>query len=310
MKSEQHNGTELGRFLRAHRARVTPEDVGLAAGSGVRRTPGLRREELATLAGISIDYYSRLERGKETRPSPSVVDALARALQLGEEEHEHLRSLATVAALPHSRLRSSEGAPPAAPSRTVRPGLKLLLENLRPGPAYVVSRSNDILATNPAGLRLLAGIEEWPAKQRNIARYVFLHPAARDLFEDWHHQVRGCVARLRALAGTDPDAPDLAQLVGELLLKSPDFARLWERYDVKSRAQGRKTFHHPEVGDLTLGYQSLLLEGTPGHRLIAYYAEPATPEHDAMALLDLLGQEPATRTAPRDTSSDAASHAS
>ncbi|GAB3004081.1 helix-turn-helix transcriptional regulator [Streptomyces pseudoechinosporeus] len=309
MKSEQHNGTELGRFLRARRARVTPEDVGLAAGSGVRRTPGLRREELATLAGISIDYYARLERGKETRPSPSVVDALARALQLGEEEHEHLRSLATVAAR-SAPEPPPEGAPPAAPSRTVRPGVKLLLENLRPGPAYVVSRSNDILATNPAGLRLLAGIEEWPAKQRNIARYVFLHPAARDLFEDWHHQVRGCVARLRALAGTDPDAPDLAQLVGELLLKSPDFARLWERYDVKGRAQGRKTFHHPEVGDLTLGYQSLLLEGTPGHRLVAYYAEPATPEHDAVALLDLLGQEPATRTAPRDTSSDAASSAS
>jgi transcriptional regulator with XRE-family HTH domain len=300
MKSEQRSGTELGRFLRARRARVTPEDVGLAAGSGVRRTPGLRREELATLAGISIDYYTRLERGRETRPSPSVVDALARAMRLGEEEHEHLRSLATLAA-------RSAPEPAAAPSRAVRPGVKLLLENLRPGPAYVVSRSNDILATNPAGLRLLAGIEEWPAKQRNIARYVFLHPAARDLFEDWNNQVRGCVARLRALAGTDPDAPDLAQLVGELLLKSPDFARLWERYDVKGRTQGRKTFHHPEVGDLTLGYQSLLLEGTPGHRLVAYYAEPATPEHDAVALLDLLGQEPATRTTPRATSTDAAS---
>jgi hypothetical protein len=173
--------------------------------------------------------------------------------------------------------------------------VKLLLDNLRPYPACVVSRSNDILAANPAGLRLLAGIEEWPAKQRNIARYVFLHPAARDLFgEDWTNQVRGCVARLRALDGTDPDAPDLAHLVGELLLKSPDFARMWERYDVRGRTQGRKTFHIPEVGDLTLGYQSLLLEGTPGHRLVAYYAEPATPEHDAVALLDLLANE--TRT--------------
>jgi hypothetical protein len=156
--------------------------------------------------------------------------------------------------------------------------VKLLLDNLRPYPACVVSRSNDILAANPAGLRLLAGIEEWPAKQRNIARYVFLHPAARDLFgEDWTNQVRGCVARLRALDGTDPDAPDLAHLVGELLLKSPDFARMWERYDVRGRTQGRKTFHHPEVGDLTFGYQSLLLEGTPGHRLVAYYAETGHP---------------------------------
>jgi transcriptional regulator with XRE-family HTH domain len=302
MKSEQQqSGTELGRFLRARRARVTPEDVGLAPGSGVRRTPGLRREELATLAGISIDYYTRLERGRETRPSPSVVDALARAMRLGEEEHEHLRSLATLAA-------RSAPEPPTAPSRTVRPGVKLLLENLRPYPAYVVSRSNDILAANPAGLRLLAGIEEWPVKQRNIARYVFLHPAAPDLFEEWNNQVRGCVARLRALAGTDPDAPDLAQLVGELLLKSPDFARMWERYDVKGRTQGHKTFHHHEVGDLTLGYQSLLLEGTPGHRLVAYHAEPSSPEHDAVALLDLLAQEPtAAARAPHDASSDAAS---
>ncbi|MER7687268.1 helix-turn-helix transcriptional regulator [Streptomyces sp. NPDC097610] len=277
-------GTELGRFLRARRARLTPAEAGLAAGPGVRRTPGLRREELATLAGISIDYYTRLERGKETRPSASVVDSLARALQLQEDEHEHLRSLAALAA------RSAPEAP-TAPSRSVRPGVKLLLETLRPGPAHVLSRSNDVLAANPSGLRLLAGIEDWPAKQRNIARYVFLHPAARELFDDWHTQVRGCVARLRALAGTDPDAPDLTQLAGELLLKSPEFARLWERYDVKGRSYGRKTFHHPEVGDLTLGYQSLQLEGTPGHRLVTYYAEPSTAEHDALVLLDILGSQ-------------------
>jgi transcriptional regulator with XRE-family HTH domain len=290
MKSEQQGGgTELGRFLRARRARVTPEEVGLTAGAGLRRTPGLRREELATLAGISIDYYVRLERGKETRPSPSVVDSLARALRLEEDEHEHLRSLAALAA-------RTPPEPLAAPSRIVRPGVKLLLESMRPHPAHVVSRTGDLLAANPGGLRLLAGIEDWPAKQRNIARYVFLHPAARDLFHDWHNQVRGCVARLRALAGTDPDAPDLTQLAGELLLKSPEFARLWERYDVTGHSFGRKTFHHPEVGDLTLGYQSMELEGTPGHRMVTYYAEPGTPEHDAMVLLDMLGQEqPAKR---------------
>ncbi|MFJ9738605.1 helix-turn-helix transcriptional regulator [Streptomyces sp. NPDC101166] len=291
-------GTELGCFLRARRARLTPAEAGLAAGSGVRRTPGLRREELATLAGISIDYYTRLERGKETRPSPQVVDALARALQLEDDEHEHLRSLA-------QRAARTVPEPPAAPSRTVRPGVKLLLETLRPSPAYVVSRANDILAANPGGMRLLAGIEDWPAKQRNIARYVFLHPAARDLFDDWHNQIRGCVARLRALAGTDPDAPDLAQLAGELLLKSPDFARLWERYDVRGRSHGRKTFHHPEVGDLTLGYQSMQLEGTPGHRLVTYYAEPDTPEHDALVLLDMLGSQSAPEKPTKTTSPSA-----
>ncbi|MER5913941.1 helix-turn-helix transcriptional regulator [Streptomyces sp. NPDC001982] len=278
-------GTELGRFLRARRARITPAEAGLTVGPGLRRTPGLRREELATLAGISIDYYTRLERGKETRPSTSVVDSLARALRLEEDEHEHLRSLAVLAA----RIAPE---PPAAPSRTIRPGVKLLLESLRPNPTHVVSRTHDLLAANPSGLRLLTGIEEWPARQRNIARYVILHPAARDLFPDWAAQVRGCVARLRVLAGTDPDAPDLTRLAGELLLKSPEFARLWERYDIQGHAHGRKTFHHPEVGDLTLGYQSMELEGTPGHRFITYYAEPGTADYDALVLLDMLGSQP------------------
>ncbi|MFF4353533.1 helix-turn-helix transcriptional regulator [Streptomyces sp. NPDC001530] len=294
-------GTELGRFLRARRARVTPAEAGLPVGAGLRRTPGLRREELATLAGISIDYYTRLERGRETRPSPPVVDSLARALRLEDDEHEHLRSLA-------ARAARTAPEPPTAPSRTVRPGVKLLLESLRPNPSHVVSRTNDLLAANPGGLRLLAGIEDWPASQRNIARYVILHPAARDLFHDWGTHVRGCVARLRALAGTDPDAPDLTRLAGELLLKSPEFARLWERYDVKGHAHGRKTFHHPEVGDLTLGYQSMELEGTSGHRLVTYFAEPGTSEYDALVLLDLLASEPAT-PAMKDEGHDSRSSA-
>ncbi|KPI22733.1 hypothetical protein OV320_1430 [Actinobacteria bacterium OV320] len=166
------------------------------------------------------------------------MDALARALLLEPDEVDHLRSLAAIAARASPEL-------PATPSRTVRPGVKLLLENLRPAPAYVVSRTNDLLAANPAGLRLLAVIEEWPAKERNVARYVFLHPAARDLFVDWGTQARGCVAHLRALVGTDPEAPGLTRLVGELVLKSSEFAGLWKRYDVKNRSYGKKTFHHP-----------------------------------------------------------------
>jgi transcriptional regulator with XRE-family HTH domain len=279
-------GSELGRFLRARRGQITPAEAGLVVGPGLRRTPGLRREEIATLAGVSVDYYTRLERGRENHPSPAVVDALARALQLDDVEHEHLHGLA-------ARATRNVPAPPAAPSRPVSPGIKLLLESLRPNPAYVVSRTMDLLAANPGGLRLFAGIEDWPARQHNLARYIFLNPAARQLFDDWANQVRGCVARLRALAGTDPDAPDLTQLVGELLVKSPDFARLWERYEVRGHTQGRKTFRHPEVGKLTLGYQSMHLEGTPGHRLNAYYAEPGTPDHDAMILLDLAAHEPA-----------------
>jgi MmyB-like transcription regulator ligand binding domain len=181
----------------------------------------------------------------------------------------------------------------------VRPGIRLLLENLRPSPAYVLSRTLDVLAANPGGLHLYAGIDGWPAKQRNLARYYFLHPGARDLFTDWDNQIRGCVARLRALAGTDPDAPDLAQLVGELLLKSPDFAHLWERYDARAHRSDTKHFHHPQVGDLTLGYQPMRLEGTPGHRLVVYYADAGSADHDAMVLLDMLGTQDASAPADR-----------
>ncbi|MCX5095890.1 helix-turn-helix transcriptional regulator [Streptomyces sp. NBC_00365] len=281
MASQQSSSAdmELGRFLHARRTQTSPDQVGLTVGAGLRRTPGLRREELATLAGISIDYYVRLERGRETRPSPSVLDALARALQLDEAEHQHMRDLAAQAA---------RYAPePSPPSRTMPPHLKLILEALRPNPAYAISRSMDLLAWNPGGLALYAGLADWPATQRNLARYVFLHPTARTLFhDDWDNQVRGCVARLRAVAGTDPDAPDLTDLVGELLLKSPDFAKLWERYEVVGRKNVQKTFHHPQVGTLTLSGQSLHIEGTPGQRLGVYTAEPGSPDHDAMLLLD------------------------
>ncbi|MFF5442254.1 helix-turn-helix transcriptional regulator [Streptomyces achromogenes] len=272
-------GAELGRFLRARRTRTSPQRVGLTVGPGLRRTPGLRREELATLAGISVDYYVRMERGKETRPSPAVLDALARALRLDDQEHQHLRELAARAA------RYAPGPPPV-PSRTVRPHLKLLLESLRPNPAYVISRSMDVLAWNPGGLALYAGLEDWPAGHRNLARYLFLHPAARDLFPDWDRQVTGCAARLRAIAGTAPDAPDLTNLVGELLLKSGDFARLWERYEVAGRKPAQKTFHHPRVGTVTLTCQTMHLDGTPGQRIGVYTAEPGTPDHDALLLLD------------------------
>ena len=289
-ESAHSEGAELGRYLRARRTQTSPAHVGLTVGAGIRRTPGLRREELATLSGISIDYYVRLERGKETRPSPAVLDALARALHMDDQEHQHLRELA-------ARAARYAPEPPPAPSRTVRPHLKLLLESLRPNPALVISRSMDVLAWNSGGLALYAGLEEWPAKHRNLARYLFLHPAARDLFADnWDRQITGCVARLRAIAGTAPDAPDLTNLVGELLLKSPDFAGLWERYEVTGRKPVQKTFHHPQVGTLTLTSQSLHIEGTPGQRIGVYTAEPGSPDHDALLLLDMTAGVPSPST--------------
>lgn len=290
-------GSELGRFLRAQRARLSPEIAGLTIGDGLRRTPGLRREELATLAGISIDYYIRLERSKEANPSPPVVDALARALQLDDSEHEFLRDLV-------ARAARGRAEPPVSPSRSVAPGMTLLLESMRPNPAYVVGRTLDVLACNPSGLRLFAGMERWPPERRNIVRFVFRHPDAPDLLDDWDDQIRACVGRLRALAAIEPDAPDLVQLVDDMLRESPAFTRLWDSHDVRPHYYGSKTFHHPDVGDLTLGCHSMQVEGTPGHQLVAYHAEPGTPEYDALVLLDLAASELAAKAARRTWDQD------
>lgn len=279
--------TALGSFLRARRDRLRPSDVGLPTGAGVRRTPGLRREELAAIAGVSVDYYTRLERGKESRPSASVVDALARALRLDVDEIAHLRDLASAAHHPPAAAIAADSL-----QRTeVSPATRVMLEQVRPSAAYVANRVGDILAATPSGLRLLPGIEDWEPEKRNISRYVFLHPAARGLFDDWDDHVTSLVADLRSLAGTEPDDPDLTRLVGELLVKSPDFARVWDRYDVRRRPRGTKVFHHPEVGDVRLTFQSMRLDGTPGQQLMIYAAEPGTPSHEALTLLDALGSE-------------------
>ncbi|HVX45583.1 MAG TPA: helix-turn-helix transcriptional regulator [Mycobacteriales bacterium] len=289
--------TELGRFLRARRAGIGPAEVGLPAGAGIRRTPGLRREELATLAGVSIDYYVRIERGKETRPSPTVLDALARALRLDDEERTYLRELASQAA-----RRAPE--PRARACRNVRPSVRQVLETLRPNPAYVTGPTNDLLAANPGGLALLHGMADWPARQRNTIRYTFLHPFARELFPDWEVKAEGCVAQLRAIAGADPDAPDLTEIVGELIVKSPDFCRLWERYEVRSIGVGEKTFRHPVVGDMTLTHEVVTLNRTHGQRMVIYLAEPGSPDHDRMSLLEVAAGVP-DRPAELDRIGDA-----
>jgi transcriptional regulator with XRE-family HTH domain len=289
-----NRGSELGKFLRAHRGAVRPADVGLPEGVRARRTPGLRREELASLAGVSVDYYTRLEQGKELRPGPAVVDALATVLRLSPEEHEHLRALATRPV----RSAPDPARPAEEPSRRVRPGMLRLLEALRPNPAYVTSRTNDVLAANPAGLGLLAGIEEWPAARRNIIRYVFLHPQARQLYVDWERLLPGSVAHLRAMAGVDPDAPDLVQLVGELTVKSSRFASLWERYEVGVSTDGVKRFRHPVVGEMSLGYEAMSLARTDGQRLIAYHAAEGSPDYDAVVLLDMASAARADETRP------------
>jgi len=280
MSQEAHAATELGRYLQARRAKVSPADVGLTPGPGTRKTPGLRREEVAVLSGISADYYTRLERGKETRPSPAVIDAVARALGLDEVEQDHLHGLAGPAAR-HLAERV------AIPSRAVSPGLLLMLETLRPLPAQVISRSYDLLAANPGGLHLFAGLAGWPAPERNIARYTCLHPLARGLFADWDYELRATVSGLRTLLGANPGAPDLTGLVNELMAKSSDFARLWQGQEVLGYSDSYRIFRHPRVGTVSLGCQAVRPVGGLGQYLITYFAHPGTPGHDALVLLDI-----------------------
>ncbi|MFD9906381.1 helix-turn-helix domain-containing protein [Streptomyces sp. NPDC059063] len=280
-------GTELGRYLRARRAQIRPEDAGLPAGAGLRRTPGLRREELAILAGVSVDYYTRLERGRETNPSPAVIDALARALHLSGDAHERVRELAEIAS---GRLTE----PHPTTEDTVRDSVLRMMEALRPLPAYVVGPYSDVLAANVPARELMAGLWDWPAEERNITRYVFLHPIGRELYVPWEDTVARSLAHLRAVGGRDPDSPRLRALVGELMLKSPDFARLWDRYEVCERSGGTKTYDHPKVGLMTLTYEVMKLARTGGQRLITYQAEPGSADERAM-----LGLDDAARTAPR-----------
>ncbi|WP_371774414.1 helix-turn-helix transcriptional regulator [Streptomyces sp. NBC_01438] len=280
-------GTELGRFLRARRGQVSPREAGLPAGTGIRRTPGLRREELATLAGVSVDYYTRLERGRETRPSPAVVTALGEVLRLSPDALHRLHELVALAA-------GQASAPSPDPARAVREPVRTLLERIRPLPAYVVGRTNDLLAANRPGLRLFPGITDWPPERRNLTRYMFLHPMGRGLYRDWAKMAAHSAAHLRAIGGADPDLPELAQLVGELVLKSPEFARLWERYDVRARGGGEKHFQHPEVGSMCLSFEVMDIFRTDGQRLVTYQAVPGTPDYDALLLLDMASAETST----------------
>ena len=290
-------GTELGRYLKARRAQVGPEEVGFSAGGGLRRTPGLRREELAALAGVSVDYYIRLERGRETNPSPAVLDALGRALRLREDGYERLHELAELAS----------GRPcdlPAGPEDTVRDSVQRMLESMRPLPAYVVNRCNRLLAANRPGRRLMPGVWDWPEDQRNVTRYMFLHPVGRALYGQWEETAALSVAHLRAVAGADPDHPELTALVGELVMKSPEFARIWERYDVSERGGGQKSFLHPKVGPMTLTYEVMRLARTGGQRMVVYQAVPDTADEKAMLRLDATGALNPTRALPLPVLSD------
>lgn len=265
------NRVELADFLRARRARVTPADVGLPAG-GTRRTPGLRRQEVAQLAGMSIDYYIRLEQGRGPHPSKQVVNALARALLLNQDERAHLFHLT---GQPLDRPRIREDVPDS---------LLHLIAFLEDVPAYVLDARYDIRAWNPMAGALMGGLDATPPGERNVIRWVFMSPEIAEHLGDEEKSrfARGSVADLRAAAGRHPGDRRIQALVAELLALSPAFAELWSRHEVQVRREQRKRVVHPVVGAIDVICQVMQVPDRDDLRLVLYTAEPGSPSHRAL----------------------------
>ncbi|GAA2598736.1 transcriptional regulator [Streptomyces tubercidicus] len=261
----------LSEFLRARRALVRPEDHGMPAGA--RRTPGLRREEVAVLAGMSTDYYVRLEQGREHNPSSPVLRSLAAALLLQDEEAAYLRALVD----PPAPGRPSPAREYAGPQ------LVSLLDTWADTPALVYGRYIDLLAVNSLGETLFS----WLGSETSLITAVFLNPAARDFYRDWAAVAQGCVAALRA-GNPATDDQRLQELVGELSVRSPDFARMWARHEVRAKTASTKRFRHPLVGELTLGFETFSVNSAPGQHLVVYRAEPDSADQQSLALLGSL----------------------
>ncbi|MGW3288265.1 helix-turn-helix domain-containing protein [Streptomyces sp. NPDC001002] len=278
----QEPNSELRDFLRSRRAKITPEEVGLAPQPGARRVPGLRREEVAQLAGVSVDYYVRLERGRHLNVSASVLDAIARALRLDELERTHLFRIA----------RPARTRPRPLPPQRIRPGLRLLLDSLTDVPALVYGRRMDVLAANDLARALYTDFEALPARDRNMARLVFLDDNFRTLYADWEGAARGIVASLRLYAGRHPHDPALAELVGELSVQDADFRHWWADHDVFQRTHGTKHYHHPVVGELVLGYEAFAPTDDPEQILGISTAEPGSASAERLKLLASWSRSP------------------
>ncbi|WP_188197742.1 helix-turn-helix transcriptional regulator [Nonomuraea sp. SYSU D8015] len=278
--------TDLNDFLRTRRARLQPEEVGLSPGLGKRRVPGLRREELAHLAGISVDYYIRLEQGRCDSVSQAVLDAVATALRLTDDERVHLHQLAKPA---HTRAG-------AARPQKVRPGLRQLLHALPTSPAFVFGRRMDILAWNPLACALISDFAALPTRKRNLARLILLDENVKHLYPNREQVVSDTVGHLRIDAGRYPDDPELAALIGELLMHSEEFRRHWAMHTVQRKTHGVKEFRHQLFGDFTLTYETLHLPDDPDQLLTIYTAEPGSRADDNLRILATWhrGNAPAT----------------
>jgi transcriptional regulator with XRE-family HTH domain len=277
------NRTEVREFLMTRRAKVTPQQAGLPAG-GNRRVPGLRRSEVAMLAGVSVEYYAKLERGAIAGASASVLDALAAALQLDETERVHLLDLARAAdGIPTSGRARRAGSTPAP----VRPTLQWALDSLTDSVAIVRDQYQNLLAANELGRAFYSPLigDEMAGRIPNLARFQFLDPASRDFYPDWDRFAQMCVGSMRVEAGRNPHDATLQDLVGELSTRSDVFRRLWGAHDVRTHGSGEKRFAHPEVGELTIAFEELAITAEPGRAVILYTAEPGSQSAQRMRLL-------------------------
>jgi transcriptional regulator with XRE-family HTH domain len=279
---------EIRDFLVSRRARITPEKAGLPAYGVNRRVKGLRREEVAMLAGISAEYYVRLERGNLRGVSEDVLDGIARALQFDEAEQLHLRDLAHAANATPGRRASRR-----SPQDRVRPVVQRLLDSFVGVPAVVTNERLDLIAANALGEAFFSPLFDDPVRPANNARFVFLNPRAKDFYVEWDRIADDIVATLRAQAGRDPYDKRLSDLIGELSTRSDDFRVRWARHDVKLHNNGTKHFRHPVVGDLTLDWDVLELPGDAGQRMVTYSAEPRSPTYEALQLLASWATTPA-----------------
>jgi transcriptional regulator with XRE-family HTH domain len=276
------NRVQVRDFLISRRAKISPELAGLPAGTRRRRVPGLRRSEVAALADVSVEYYGKLERGNLAGVSPAVLEAVARALQLDDDERAHLMYLA----------QAAEGSDTLARPRQ-RPGKQLAahgslqwaLDAITAGPAYVTNGRQDLLATNALARALLTGLNHDAAEPPNLARYIFLDPAARHFYLDWDLVANVTVGAIRVEAGRDPRNKDLHDLVGELCTRSDAFRSRWGAHDVIRCGHGIKRFQHPVVGELVLTYDALTMDAEPGLILTVYTAEPDSPTAQRLSLL-------------------------
>ncbi|MGI8329691.1 helix-turn-helix domain-containing protein [Actinomadura scrupuli] len=274
--------TELGDYLRSCRARARPDQLGLPQGGRSRRVPGLRREELAHIAGVSVDYVARLEQGRVRSASAAVLGALARALNLQPDEYEYLMGCAHAA---ESGGPGAAGRPGRSPGGQVRPETQQLLDSMHLVPALVLGRRMEIVAWNALCAALIIDFGALPAADRNLLRLAFLTPSTRALYADWPKVARECVAYLRMDAGRYPDDPRLASLVEELSAKDPDFRRWWTDHQVRAPRFGHKEFLHPTAGPLTLAFQTLEMRDAPWQTMLVYTAEPGSHSFEALRFL-------------------------